>query len=220
MLRSVGKTLLSRKNVSVSQRVKFARPLVFCKNSVTTAMAAVSDAEIESLRKQVADLQTTIRKKEAERASAAPYSKSFNRTMIATILESESEGIAFVGQTLRVGGWVKTGRSAGGGAFAFLEVNDGSCFANMQVMVDKEVGETVGGLKEITTTATCVLIEGTLARTPEGTKQKVRGYDVRAARKRALRVAPRAADPSPDLGVGDTALTDSSSRRSYIESAF
>jgi asparaginyl-tRNA synthetase len=32
-----------------------------------------------------------------------------------------------------VGGWVKTGREAGAGAFAFLEVNDGSSFANIQV---------------------------------------------------------------------------------------
>ena len=34
---------------------------------------------------------------------------------------------------MRVGGWVKTGRIAGGGDFAFLEVNDGSTFANLQV---------------------------------------------------------------------------------------
>jgi aspartyl/asparaginyl-tRNA synthetase len=37
------------------------------------------------------------------------------------------------GQTLRVGGWVKTGREAGGGAWVFLEVNDGSCFQSLQV---------------------------------------------------------------------------------------
>ena len=38
-----------------------------------------------------------------------------------------------VGQTLRIGGWVKTGREAGGGAWVFLEVNDGSCFQSLQV---------------------------------------------------------------------------------------
>lgn len=36
---------------------------------------------------------------------------------------------------MRVGGWVKTGRIAGGGDFAFLEVNDGSTFANLQVLL-------------------------------------------------------------------------------------
>ena len=38
-----------------------------------------------------------------------------------------------MGQTLRIGGWVKTGREAGAGAWAFLEVNDGSCFDSLQV---------------------------------------------------------------------------------------
>lgn len=38
-----------------------------------------------------------------------------------------------VGTRLRVGGWVKTGRDAGAGAWCFLEVNDGSCFDNIQV---------------------------------------------------------------------------------------
>lgn len=72
---------------------------------------------------------------------------------------------------------MKTGRAAGAGAFAFLEINDGSCFANLQVMVDKDVAEEVGGLKAMTPTSTCVLIEGVLAETPEGTKQKVRNID-------------------------------------------
>lgn len=34
---------------------------------------------------------------------------------------------------MRVGGWVKTGREAGAGAFTFLEVNDGSSPESMQV---------------------------------------------------------------------------------------
>lgn len=97
--------------------------------------------------------------------------------MVTTILDSESEGVALVGRTVRVGGWVKTGRAAGAGAFAFLEINDGTCFANLQVMVDKDVAEDVGGLKAMTPTSTCVLIEGVLAETPEGTKQKVRNVN-------------------------------------------
>lgn len=38
-------------------------------------------------------------------------------------------------------------------------------------MVTKEVAEAVGGLKKLVPTGTSVLIEGTLAETPEGTKQ-------------------------------------------------
>lgn len=38
-------------------------------------------------------------------------------------------------------------------------------------MVTKDVGEAMGGLKRLVPTGTCVLIEGELAETPEGTKQ-------------------------------------------------
>lgn len=130
-----------------------------------------------------------MRKKEAELELVAPYNRSYGRTMVASVLESESEGLSLVsclgshaagamlgnavatlsrslqalvdveltcrarrlhcrhsrwlllarppgmqvGKTIRIGGWVKTGREAGAGAFAFLEVNDGSCFQNIQV---------------------------------------------------------------------------------------
>ena len=157
-------------------RSSVARPCSsVLKRSNFRAMATSDTKEsVEALRRQIEDLKMELKRKEDEHhATLAPYSKSFARTMIGSILESESEGVAMVGQTLRVGGWVKTGRTAGGGAFAFLELNDGSCFGNIQVMVDKEVGDAIGGLKELTSTATCVLVEGQLAQTPEGTKQKV-----------------------------------------------
>ena len=60
----------------------------------------------------------------------AKYSK---RVIIKSILEREDGGLGLVGQVLVIGGWVKTGREQGKGSFAFLEVNDGSCFANLQV---------------------------------------------------------------------------------------
>ena len=43
----------------------------------------------------------------------------------------------------------------------------------VQVKLTAEVAAEVGGLKEVTGTGTSVLIEGELAKTPEGTKQKV-----------------------------------------------
>ena len=42
-----------------------------------------------------------------------------------------------VGQTLRVGGWVKTGRTANKDEFAFLELNDGSTGTNLQVALPR-----------------------------------------------------------------------------------
>lgn len=140
----------------------------------TNGNNATATEEVEALRKQLEQLQATLRRKEEEASPVAPYSRSYGRTLVATVLGAEGGGVGLIGRTLRVGGWVKTGREAGAGAFAFLEVNDGSCFANMQVMVTKDAAAESGfALKDLTPTSTCVLIEGQLAETPPGTKQKV-----------------------------------------------
>ncbi|PNH03491.1 Asparagine--tRNA ligase [Tetrabaena socialis] len=89
-------------------------------------------AEVESLRAQIANLEATLKSKEKELATVYPYSRSFGKTSVNTILGAEDGGRKLVGQTLRVGGWVKTGRDAGAGAFCFLEVNDGSMFDSLQ----------------------------------------------------------------------------------------
>jgi asparaginyl-tRNA synthetase len=52
-------------------------------------------------------------------------------TKIKQILEDDVE--KWFMRRVLVGGWVKTGREQGKGSFAFLEVNDGSCLANLQV---------------------------------------------------------------------------------------
>lgn len=79
---------------------------------------------------------------------------------------------------------MKTGREQGKGSFAFLELNDGSCGANLQVIVDGSVFP----LAQLTATGTCVLVEGELKKPPEGTKQAV---EMRA--ERVVEVGP--ADP-------------------------
>eukprot|EP00798_Chlamydomonas_sp_ICE-L_P002360 gene2360-8668_t len=129
--------------------------------------------EVESLRKQLHALETTLKQKEAEMKLVYPYSKSYGKTAVNTIVGAADRGKSLIGRTLRVGGWIKTGREAGASAFAFLEVNDGSCFDSIQVMVTKEVAEAVGGLGKLVPTGTSVLIEGVLEATPEGTKQAV-----------------------------------------------
>ena len=120
-------------------------------------------------------LQVTLRQKESELHSLVyPYSKSYGKTSISTVVGGPDGGKSLVsswgacakiylaprvvdpwliahvpplrgtnkactvpctqiGRTLRVGGWVKTGREAGAGAFAFLEVNDGSSAESLQV---------------------------------------------------------------------------------------
>ena len=46
-----------------------------------------------------------------------------------------AEHASFIGQTIRIAGWAKNTR-ASGSAFCFVELNDGSCFKNIQVVID------------------------------------------------------------------------------------
>jgi len=130
--------------------------------------------ELDGLKAQLEALKVTIKEKEAALDTVAPYSRTYERTAISTILLSSDGGIGLVGRTMTLGGWVRTGREAGAGAFCFLELNDGSAFDNFQVMVDKEVAEASGfTIKDLVPTGTSVLVEGVLSETPENVKQAV-----------------------------------------------
>jgi len=102
-------------------------------------------------------------------AAAVEESQFSQRVLIRSIITRPDGGAGLAGQIVRVGGWVKTGREQGKGAFAFLELNDGSCPANLQVIVDAAVGK----LSQLVATGTCVHVEGELKVPPEGTKQRV-----------------------------------------------
>ncbi|KAG7586665.1 Aminoacyl-tRNA synthetase class II (D/K/N) [Arabidopsis thaliana x Arabidopsis arenosa] len=88
-----------------------------------------------------------------------------DRVLIRSIL---SGGAKLAGQKVRISGWVKTGRQQGKGKFAFLEVNDGSCPANLQVMVDSSLYD----LSRLVATGTCVTVDGVLKIPPEGKGMK------------------------------------------------
>jgi len=55
------------------------------------------------------------------------------RTEIVNIFK---EPDAFIGQSVRVDGWVRTARDSKN--FGFIEINDGSCFTNLQLFLDRE----------------------------------------------------------------------------------
>jgi asparaginyl-tRNA synthetase len=88
------------------------------------------------------------------------------RVVISKLLKS---GVSLVGQTVTVGGWVKTGRSADKGAFAFLEVNDGSGPNNIQVIVPSSLYD----IGILTSTGASVLVKGEVKEPPEGKKQSI-----------------------------------------------
>jgi len=64
---------------------------------------------------------------------------------------------------------VKTGRKADKDAFAFLELNDGTCAGNLQVIVDASLAD----LGQLVQTGTCVVVDGHFKLPPSGAKQKI-----------------------------------------------
>ena len=75
-----------------------------------------------------------------------------------------------VDTTVTASGWAKTRRDAKG--FSFIELNDGSCRTNLQVIVEQEVVQKLGfDLKQITP-GTSVRVKGILRASP-GKGQKV-----------------------------------------------
>jgi asparaginyl-tRNA synthetase len=66
---------------------------------------------------------------------------------------------AYAGQRVSVGGWVRTGRLQCSGTVAFLAVNDGSCHATLQLVVDaSQVAHPP--LARLAATGTSVLVSG------------------------------------------------------------
>ena len=53
-----------------------------------------------------------------------------------TVLEARQK--ERIGQSVCIQGWIRTRRDSKGG-FSFLEVNDGSCMANIQVIADADL---------------------------------------------------------------------------------
>ncbi len=77
---------------------------------------------------------------------------------------------------IRISGWVRTRRDSKG--FSFLELNDGSCLKNMQVIVDETL-PAFAQLKDITTGA-AVEVHGALVESPgAGQKWEVKATGLR-----------------------------------------
>ena len=68
------------------------------------------------------------------------------------------------GTTLITKGWVRTRRDSKNG-FSFIELNDGSCLKNLQIVVENTVPGYETSIKDVTTGAS-VAIEGTLKESP------------------------------------------------------
>jgi asparaginyl-tRNA synthetase len=69
-----------------------------------------------------------------------------------------------VGQSVEVRGWVRTRRDSKAG-FSFLEINDGSCFGNLQVVADGDLPNYADEIQRLAVGCS-VVITGTLVASP------------------------------------------------------
>ena len=81
--------------------------------------------------------------------------------------DEEREGVL-------IKGWVRTRRDSKGG-FSFLEVNDGSCLKNLQIIADHNL-ESFKSVSGQLTTGSCVAVSGNLVRS----KGKEQGVEMQA----------------------------------------
>ena len=108
-----------------------------------------------------------------------------NRTRIARALASEEAG-----GRITVMGWIRTKRDSKGG-FSFLELNDGSCFDSLQVIVDKKISNYEEEILKLQTGCS-VQVQGILTESPgKGQKMELHAFllsmvDLRASGRHFL----------------------------------
>ncbi|HNX33684.1 MAG TPA: asparagine--tRNA ligase [Kiritimatiellia bacterium] len=101
------------------------------------------------------------------------------RMRISSLLSSDKRGIDVL-----AAGWVRTRRDSKGG-FSFIEINDGSCLANLQVIAPAELGNYESEILQLHPGAS-VVVEGTIE-VSEGSGQAV---ELKARKVKVLGFSP------------------------------
>src|SRR5262245_6003523 len=97
---------------------------------------------------------------------------SVARLSVAQARKDES-----IGKDALVQGWVRTRRDSKGG-FSFLELNDGSCMGNVQIIAEQTLPNYESDIKKLGTGA-CVGVVGTVEKSPaKGQATEVRAKSI------------------------------------------
>src|SRR5438270_14001815 len=80
------------------------------------------------------------------------------------ITVAEARRVESVGRPVRLQGWVRTRRDSKGG-FSFIELNDGSCQGNVQIVAPGELANYEAQVKHLHTGAS-VVIDGEVKASP------------------------------------------------------
>src|SRR5687767_1474521 len=82
-----------------------------------------------------------------------------------------------VGKQVTLQGWVRTRRDSKGG-FSFLELNDGSCQGNVQVVADGKLPNYEGEIKKLGVGASVVIVGEVRASPAKGQATEVHAQSV------------------------------------------
>src|SRR6478609_3320448 len=80
------------------------------------------------------------------------------------ITVAEARKVEAVGRQVRLQGWVRTRRDSKGG-FSFIELNDGSCQGNVQIVAPGELSNYESVVKQLHTGAS-IVIDGEVKASP------------------------------------------------------
>src|SRR4249919_1148741 len=89
---------------------------------------------------------------------------SFPEGIVDKITVSDARRVEAVGKHVRLQGWVRTRRDSKGG-FSFIELNDGSCQGNVQIVAPGELPNYESEVKHLHTGAS-VVIDGEVQASP------------------------------------------------------
>src|SRR5258707_7775067 len=77
---------------------------------------------------------------------------------------AQARQVEAVGKQILLQGWIRTRRDSKGG-FSFLEINDGSCFGNVQVIAEAALPNYQGEVLHLSVGCS-VTVEGTVQASP------------------------------------------------------
>src|SRR5258705_6601760 len=77
---------------------------------------------------------------------------------------AEARRAESVGKQVRIQGWVRTRRDSKGG-FSFIELNDGSCQGNVQIVAPAALANYESEIKKLPTGAS-IVVEGEVKESP------------------------------------------------------
>jgi asparaginyl-tRNA synthetase len=100
-----------------------------------------------------------------------------DRTKIANVLSTEPQG-----QDITIAGWVRTVRHSKGG-FSFISLNDGSCFAQIQVVVDNNLSNYDSEILHLTAGCSIIVTGKLVASEGKNQSVEVQGTEIRVVGK-------------------------------------